>query len=203
MQCARTGARRGVAGLGRSLPRRAQRAGAAARAQFVLEAPTSAPALAREPFSGPQDLGQISAVYPDAPGSSMEFAADMYNKPESECFGSAGLQLEYSYYNGHCIKRFKAKSTEGTGYKVEQVNGSWIRTDGEILIPGNLADLKTWALDPSMSGDDQVILLAAMSIAAAAGKDYGIPTKVSGVIFSFAKVLATVWVGLYWLQPSF
>ena len=32
-------------------------------------------------------------------------------------------------------------------------NGSWVRTDGNILIPGNAEDFKTWATDPYMSGD--------------------------------------------------
>ena len=33
------------------------------------------------------------------------------------------------------------------------VNGSMVRSDGIILVPGNREDLITGALDPKMSGD--------------------------------------------------
>ena len=33
------------------------------------------------------------------------------------------------------------------------INGSMVRSDGIILVPGNREDLITWALDPKMSGD--------------------------------------------------
>jgi hypothetical protein len=84
--------------------------------------------------------------------------------------------------------------------KVEFVDGSVVRTDGQILIPGNAADLKAWALDPNSSGDDQIILLIVVSIAARQAKEsFGLDERVSSVIYTVIKALSVAWVSLYWL----
>ena len=75
-----------------------------------------------------------------------------------------------------------------------------VRTDGQILIPGNAADLKAWALDPNSSGDDQIILLIVVSIAARQAKEsFGLDERVSSVIYTVIKALSVAWVSLYWL----
>merc|ERR1712157_60133 len=80
-------------------------------------------------------------------------------------------------------------------------NGSWVRTDGNILIPGNFQDFKIWALDPAMSADDQILILAVACILSAQGKKtLGIPEKVSAGFWGFAKVLSVLWVALYWCE---
>ena len=84
--------------------------------------------------------------------------------------------------------------------KVEFVDGSVVRTDGQILIPGNAADLKAWALDPNSSGDDQIILLIVVSIAARQAKEsFGLDERVSSAIYTVIKALSVAWVSLYWL----
>ena len=80
-------------------------------------------------------------------------------------------------------------------------NGSWVRTDGNILIPGNAEDFKTWAVSPEMSGDYQIILLVLASILSAFGyEEYGIDRRLSGGVFTFLKVLGIAWASLYWCQ---
>ena len=44
------------------------------------------------------------------------------------------------------------------------VNGSMVRSDGIILVPGNREDLITWALDPKMSGDTLGLLLPTLFV---------------------------------------
>ena len=57
-----------------------------------------------------------------------------------------------------------------------------------------------WALDPNSSGDDQIILLIVVSIAARQAKEsFGLDERVSSVIYTVIKALSVAWVSLYWL----
>lgn len=103
-------------------------------------------------------------------------------------------------------------------------NGSWVRTDGNILIPGNAEDFKTWATDPYMSGDvrkytlttrkkertlltlthyyssqDQILISATAVILASTAREQGwLPPKVSAAILTGVKILSVVWISVYW-----
>ena len=113
-------------------------------------------------------------------------------------------EAEAEGYTSIADKR-RAEAAEGyrpneRAAKVEFVDGSVVRTDGQILIPGNAADLKAWALDPNSSGDDQIILLIVVSIAARQAKEsFGLDERVSSVIYTVIKALSVAWVSLYWL----
>ena len=84
------------------------------------------------------------------------------------------------------------------------VNGSMVRSDGIILVPGNREDLITWALDPKMSGDTLGLLLPTLFviIGAQLKQVAGVPEYVSGAVGITTKLIATGLVALYWL-PDF
>ena len=84
------------------------------------------------------------------------------------------------------------------------INGSVVRSDGIILVPGNKEDLITWALDPAMSGDTLGLLLPTVFIIIGAQLKQvaGVPEYVSGAVGVTTKLLATALVALYWV-PSF
>lgn len=72
-----------------------------------------------------------------------------------------GAEEERARYARLCSKHPSAQRCE-EGYSQRlvtkpatqsMVNGSMVRSDGIILVPGNREDLITWALDPKMSGD--------------------------------------------------
>eukprot|EP00793_Prasinoderma_coloniale_P005527 PRCOL_00004935-RA len=102
-------------------------------------------------------------------------------------------------------KRVDVEGIRASASTLVQVDGSWVRynKDGKKLIkvPGNYADLKLFAVDPEMSADWQIILLALGSILSAFGyEEYGIPRAVSGGVFTFIKVFALAWASLYWCE---
>ena len=84
------------------------------------------------------------------------------------------------------------------------INGSVVRSDGIILVPGNKEDLITWALDPAMSGDTLGLLLPTLFIIIGAQlkQTAGVPEYVSGAVGVTTKLIATALVALYWV-PSF
>ena len=84
------------------------------------------------------------------------------------------------------------------------VNGSMVRSDGIILVPGNREDLITWALDPKMSGDTLGLLLPTLFVIVGAQLKQvaGVPEYVSGAVGITTKLIATGLVALYWL-PDF
>jgi hypothetical protein len=84
------------------------------------------------------------------------------------------------------------------------INGSVVRSDGIILVPGNKEDLITWALDPAMSGDTLGLLLPTLFIIIGAQLKQvaGVPEYVSGAVGVTTKLIATGLVALYWV-PSF
>lgn len=84
------------------------------------------------------------------------------------------------------------------------INGSVVRSDGIILVPGNKDDLVTWALDPAMSGDTLGLLLPTLFIIIGAQlkQAAGVPEYVSGAVGVTTKLIATGLVALYWV-PNF
>jgi hypothetical protein len=84
------------------------------------------------------------------------------------------------------------------------INGSVIRSDGIILIPGNKEDLITWVLDPAMSADTIGILLPTLFVILGAQlkKSANVPEWVSGGVGITTKIIATCLIALYWI-PSF
>ena len=84
------------------------------------------------------------------------------------------------------------------------INGSVIRSDGIILIPGNKEDLITWVLDPAMSADTIGILLPTLFVILGAQlkKAANVPEWVSGGVGITTKIIATCLIALYWI-PSF
>ena len=84
------------------------------------------------------------------------------------------------------------------------INGSVVRSDGIILVPGNKDDLVTWALDPAMSGDTLGLLLPTLFIIIGAQlkQAAGGPEYVSGAGGVTTKLIATGLVALYWV-PNF
>ena len=84
------------------------------------------------------------------------------------------------------------------------INGSVVRSDGIILVPGNKDDLVTWALDPAMSGDTLGLLVPTLfiSIGAQLKQVAGVPEYVSGAVGVTTKLIATGLVALYWV-PAF
>ena len=84
------------------------------------------------------------------------------------------------------------------------INGSVIRSDGIILIPGNKEDLITWGLDPAMSADTIGILLPTLFVILGAQlkKSANVPEWVSGGVGITTKIIATCLIALYWI-PSF
>ena len=82
---------------------------------------------------------------------------------------------------------------------VERKDGSWVRSDGNILVPGNWRDFETWAKDPYMSGDDQILISATAVILASVARENGwVDPKVSAGILTGVKILTVVWISLYW-----
>jgi len=140
----------------------------AVRASVVYSSPASQAAPSVQ--AAPARVAELAASYNDFSGAILE------NKSE----GCTGTRYECADYN---LKNLDVSKTVA-----QNEGGSWVRSDGEILIPANYQDFKTWALDPTMSGDDQIIILAAASILAAQGKKtLGISERVSGVIFGALK----------------
>jgi len=84
------------------------------------------------------------------------------------------------------------------------INGSVVRSDGIILVPGNKDDLVTWALDPAMSGDTLGLLVPTLFIIIGAQLKQvaGVPEYVSGAVGVTTKLIATGLVALYWV-PAF
>ena len=84
------------------------------------------------------------------------------------------------------------------------INGSVVRSDGIILVPGNAEDLVTWALDPAMSGDTLGLLIPTLFIIIGAQlkQAAGVPEYVSGAVGVTTKIIATALVALYWV-PAF
>ena len=84
------------------------------------------------------------------------------------------------------------------------INGSVVRSDGIILVPGNKDDLVTWALDPAMSGDTLGLLVPTLFIIIGAQLKQvaGVPEYVSGAVGVTTKLIATGLVALY-LVPAF
>ena len=122
------------------------------------------------------------------PGSGVR--ACVARRPQAEGFSSRKEKAEY----------LAAQSYSRKGSKVLFENGSAVRADGQILIPGNAADFKQWALDPNSSGDDQIILLVLVSIGARYAKErFDLDERVSGAIYTVIKALSVAWVSLYWL----
>ena len=78
------------------------------------------------------------------------------------------------------------------------INGSVVRSDGIILVPGNKDDLVTWALDPAMSGDTLGLLLPTLFIIIGAQlkQAAGVPEYVSGAVGVTTKLIATGLVAL-------
>ena len=70
------------------------------------------------------------------------------------------------------------------------INGSMVRSDGIILVPGNLEDLKTWALDPQMSGDTLGLLLPTLFVIVGAQlkQTAGVPEWQGSSRFSYPVV---------------
>eukprot|EP00793_Prasinoderma_coloniale_P004170 PRCOL_00006346-RA len=96
-------------------------------------------------------------------------------------------------------RRTKKVEVQRGASEYKNENGSWVRQDGIIVVPGSYADFKVWAVDPAMSGDFQIILLVVASILSAFGyEEYGIPRQVSGGVFTFLKALGIAWASLYW-----
>jgi hypothetical protein len=119
---------------------------------------------------------------------------------------------EASRYARLCSKHpTAARCAEGFSKKIvtkpatqSMVNGSMVRSDGIILVPGNREDLITWALDPKMSGDTLGLLLPTLFviIGAQLKQVAGVPEYVSGAVGITTKIIATCLVALYWL-PDF
>ena len=85
-----------------------------------------------------------------------------------------------------------------------KINGSLVRSDGIILVPGNREDLITYVLDPKMSGDTIGLLIPTLFVILGAQlkKVAGVPEYVSGAVAITTKVVATGLIALYWL-PEF
>ena len=85
-----------------------------------------------------------------------------------------------------------------------KINGSLVRSDGIILVPGNREDLITYVLDPKMSGDTIGLLVPTIFVILGAQlkKAAGVPEYVSGAVAITTKVVATGLIALYWL-PEF
>ena len=84
------------------------------------------------------------------------------------------------------------------------INGSVVRSDGIILIPGNREDLITYVLDPKMSGDTIGLLIPVLFVILGAQlkQAAGVPEYISGAVAITTKVVATGLIALYWL-PEF
>ena len=83
------------------------------------------------------------------------------------------------------------------------INGSVIRSDGIILVPGNKEDLITWVLDPAMSADiDRHLVAAVCNSQAQLKKSANVPEWVSGGVGITTKIIATCLIALYWI-PNF
>lgn len=101
-----------------------------------------------------------------------------------------GADEEKARYARLCSKHPTAqRCNEGFSDKLvtkpatqSMVNGSMVRSDGIILVPGNREDLITWALDPKMSGDTLGLLLPTtfVIIGAQLKQVAGVPEWVSG-----------------------
>lgn len=104
---------------------------------------------------------------------------------------------------GRCQEGFSQKLVTKPATQ-SMVNGSMVRSDGIILVPGNREDLITWALDPKMSGDTLGLLLPTLFviIGAQLKQVAGVPEYVSGAVGITTKLIATGLVALYWL-PDF
>ena len=104
---------------------------------------------------------------------------------------------------GRCQEGFSNKLVTKPATQ-SMVNGSMVRSDGIILVPGNREDLITWALDPKMSGDTLGLLLPTLFviIGAQLKQVAGVPEYVSGAVGITTKLIATGLVALYWL-PDF
>ena len=104
---------------------------------------------------------------------------------------------------GRCQEGFSNKLVTKPATQ-SMVNGSMVRSDGIILVPGNREDLITWALDPKMSGDTLGLLLPTLFVIVGAQLKQvaGVPEYVSGAVGITTKLIATGLVALYWL-PDF
>ena len=123
-----------------------------------------------------------------------------------------GADAEKARYARLCGKRPEAgRCVEGFSNKLvtkpatqRMIDGSMVRSDGIILVPGNREDLITWALDPKMSGDTLGLLLPTFFIIVGAQLKQvaGVPESVSAAVGITTKLIATGLVALYWL-PDF
>jgi len=102
-----------------------------------------------------------------------------------------------------CVEGFTNKLVTKPATQ-SKINGSWVRSDGIILLPGNREDLITYALDPKMSGDTIGILIPTtfIIIGAQLKQTAGVPESVSAAVAITTKVIATGLIALYWL-PDF
>ena len=151
----------------------ATRAAAATTSQSTAlavpaEASRPAPATtASAGFERPNEYG----YFPSAVAAAEQKRAERLENGYTSIKGLDG-DAEKARYARLCSKHPEAgRCQEGFSSKIvtkpatqSMVNGSMVRSDGIILVPGNREDLITWALDPKMSGDTLGLLLPTLFV---------------------------------------
>jgi hypothetical protein len=154
-------------------------------------------------FEVPNQYGYFPSVIEKAKIKRLEnankFDTDVYLSKEEQTLRFERLCTAHPE-NKKCQDGYKSplRTKPST---TSRINGSIIRSDGNILIPGNKEDLVTWVLDPAMSADTIGILLPTLFviIGAQLKKAAGVPEWVSGGVAITTKIIATCLIALYWI----
>ncbi len=206
----------------RSSPRRMSRGRRSAVAVAAAKAPaTSIASNANDEASSAQEGGYFGSGF-DAPNEYgyFESAITVAEQKRKDKLTEGGFKQikglsaeeEKARYARLCSKHPESqRCAEGFSQKyvtkpatTSKINGSLVRSDGIILVPGNREDLITYVLDPKMSGDTIGLLIPTLFVILGAQlkKVAGVPEYVSGAVAITTKVVATGLIALYWL-PEF